>query len=231
MEYLKIIQELIGEEKKALSRNERNEYVGPCFAESKPDRNAIIEIFRSILIHSGLSSWKEDKGRPASFTTTCGAQVYIPIAATNLKPFCISLGNLDTVYASYLSQRLIGRETWHLLIERTHRKELLRKKTSNTQEKTISSSMSKKSIYKAAVEKWGIELQFIMVIQEFAELIKAITNVFRRRGRVDDLLEELADAEIMIEQMRYLYREHDKRFSQIKQAKLDRLRALIGEKE
>lgn len=55
----------------------------------------------------------------------------------------------------------------------------------------------------AAVKKWGMDAQLLQTQEEAAELIVAISHF--RRGRENGkkaVLEELADMEIMLEQMR-----------------------------
>lgn len=62
-------------------------------------------------------------------------------------------------------------------------------------------------ILKRAVEKWGWESQFNMLIEECAELIKAVRKVDRAGGNVEKMgkalnafCEEIADVKIMIAQ-------------------------------
>lgn len=81
-------------------------------------------------------------------------------------------------------------------------------------------------IYQAARDKWGVEPQIDMLVEECAELI-AETNRFRRK-RVDisSWLEELADVEIMIEQMRVIF--SSEVIDKIKRKKLTRLAERTG---
>ncbi|MEE0816119.1 MAG: hypothetical protein U0M13_10705 [Desulfovibrio fairfieldensis] len=60
-----------------------------------------------------------------------------------------------------------------------------------------------RKVCEAAVKKWGLDAQLLQTQEEAAELIVAISHF--RRGRVNskkEVLEELADMEIMLEQMR-----------------------------
>jgi len=61
--------------------------------------------------------------------------------------------------------------------------------------------VSEHNIYKDALEKWGIELQLDMMIEECAEVIQAITHL-KRGGDMGQLIEELADLTIMLRQMK-----------------------------
>ena len=59
-----------------------------------------------------------------------------------------------------------------------------------------------KSIYKRAMEKWGLGPQLGMLQEECAELIMAVNKVNRRKtGAWENMIEELADVELMCEQI------------------------------
>lgn len=60
-------------------------------------------------------------------------------------------------------------------------------------------------IYRAAVDKWGHNSQFEMVVKECAELIAALKRLQRNRTDLMPLLEEIADVEIMSGQMRCIF--------------------------
>jgi len=73
-------------------------------------------------------------------------------------------------------------------------------------------------ILQGAINKWGEALQMDMVIEECAELIQAINKLRRGKdGAISNVREELADVQIMIDQMRLIFdneciqqRENDK---------------------
>lgn len=70
--------------------------------------------------------------------------------------------------------------------------------------------MNKYDIYKAALDKWGVDLQITMMVEECAELIKAVTK-FKRNPNESagiDVLHELADVQIMVEQMRFIFADY-----------------------
>ena len=57
----------------------------------------------------------------------------------------------------------------------------------------------------AAVEKWGVDAQMDMLTEECGELIVATNHYRRGRISVDKFLEEVADVEILLEQMRHIF--------------------------
>ncbi len=65
--------------------------------------------------------------------------------------------------------------------------------------------VERKKLYRKAVEKWGLPLQLIMLMEESAELIQATSKVLRKYKKETTiwrgLVEEIADVEIMIEQI------------------------------
>ena len=76
-------------------------------------------------------------------------------------------------------------------------------------------------IFKTAVYWWGKEAQTDMMIEEMAELTKAILN--ERRGRDHNIAEEMADVKIMLAQMEIIFQnagEVEQRFRE-KVARLD----------
>ena len=76
-------------------------------------------------------------------------------------------------------------------------------------------------IFKPAVYWWGKEAQTDMMIEEMAELTKAILN--ERRGRDQHIAEEMADVKIMLAQMEIIFQnagEVEQRFRE-KVARLD----------
>ncbi len=62
-------------------------------------------------------------------------------------------------------------------------------------------------ICKTAAEHWGIDAQITMMVEEAAELIKALCKYERDKDKSipDYVLEEIADVEIMLQQMRYIF--------------------------
>lgn len=75
------------------------------------------------------------------------------------------------------------------------------------------------TIYEQAISEWGIDAQLDMCIEECAELIQAISKIKRikylkhnnpdkimiTQKRVDNLKEELADVQLMVNQLATMY--------------------------
>lgn len=84
-------------------------------------------------------------------------------------------------------------------------------------------------ILKKAVEKWGWESQFGMIIEECAELIQAARKVDRAEGNIEQMgkalngfCEEMADVKIMIAQFNTntFYKSLTDKHIELKMAKL-----------
>lgn len=60
-------------------------------------------------------------------------------------------------------------------------------------------------IYRKASDTWGQVAQLIVAIEELAELQQAITKVIRTGEVSDNLSEEIADVEIMIAQIKFIF--------------------------
>lgn len=60
-------------------------------------------------------------------------------------------------------------------------------------------------ICRKAVETFGAELQQMVAIEEMGELLQAISKRARGKDNRDNLAEEIADAEIMLEQLKYIH--------------------------
>ena len=65
--------------------------------------------------------------------------------------------------------------------------------------------MNKEKIYQMAISKWGKELQIIMGIEEMAELTKELVKSLRGKDNRENIIEEIADVEIMIGQLKRLF--------------------------
>ena len=93
----------------------------------------------------------------------------------------------------------------------------------------------KKNIHELAVKHFGYQTQEDMFIEELAECIHATMKVKRIRKdaklipveHIIHLAEEIADVEIMIEQMKILHELHEK-VDTIKKEKLKKLAESIG---
>lgn len=87
--------------------------------------------------------------------------------------------------------------------------------------------MREADIYRAALEKWGADAQTLMVFEEMAELQKELCKNARGKDNRGSIAEEIADVQIMLEQMTVL---HDCRamVRTYKTAKLNRLKERLG---
>ena len=65
--------------------------------------------------------------------------------------------------------------------------------------------MDHKLIFEQALKQWGDVLQYDMVVEECAELIHAINAYKRGRATKDQVLDEIADVQIMLNQMRAVF--------------------------
>lgn len=82
------------------------------------------------------------------------------------------------------------------------------------------------SILERAVDTYGVQSQLRKTIEEMAELTKELCKDGGTGDRVDLIAEEIADVEIMLEQLRYIYRRENIDFyvCRWKDAKVDQLR-------
>lgn len=63
--------------------------------------------------------------------------------------------------------------------------------------------------YERALKTWGKVPQMLQVIEEMSELTKEILkNINRHKDNISELIEETADVEIMLEQLKYCYNIH-----------------------
>lgn len=93
-------------------------------------------------------------------------------------------------------------------------------------------SIEKQQIYTKAVEKWGIEAQLFMLVEECAELQKCASKIYR--GNKEDLElkrqlgEEMADVLNMIEQLEFIFN-IDGLVRVKRQEKLERLKERLNQ--
>ena len=67
----------------------------------------------------------------------------------------------------------------------------------------------RKQVYDAALGKYGQKMQAIVAIEEMSEVIKEITKSMRGELNREHLAEEIADATIMLEQLRNMFNIND----------------------
>lgn len=80
----------------------------------------------------------------------------------------------------------------------------------------------------AAVKKWGITLQLVMVVEECAELQKAVTKHWRGEGDVEAIIEEAVDLEWMLRQIEVMF-PHPEVWARIRREKEEHLVLLVNQ--
>lgn len=89
--------------------------------------------------------------------------------------------------------------------------------------------MNRYQVLSKAINTWGYMMQEDICIEEMSELTKAIIKNRRNQdmavsGRIDSIKEEIADVQIMLDQMRLIYGST----SSQEEAKLERLAERLG---
>jgi NTP pyrophosphatase (non-canonical NTP hydrolase) len=80
-------------------------------------------------------------------------------------------------------------------------------------------------IFKATLDKWGVEAQYDQTIEECAELITALKHFKRGKASETKIIEELADVLLMTHQLIFMLGED--RVSQAIDNKLRKLEKLL----
>lgn len=63
-----------------------------------------------------------------------------------------------------------------------------------------------KEIMDKAIQKWGAKAQILVLLEEMSELQKELLkNINREKDNIEAVVDETADVEIMLEQMKYIY--------------------------
>lgn len=65
--------------------------------------------------------------------------------------------------------------------------------------------MRTRDLYTAAVKKFGKEHQLVLCMEEMAELTKELSKNMRGSKNITNISEEMADVEIMLEQLRVIF--------------------------
>lgn len=61
------------------------------------------------------------------------------------------------------------------------------------------------TVLRRALDTYGSTLQIVMTFEEMSELQKELCKYLRGRGSFEYIVEEIADVEIMLEQMKLLF--------------------------
>ena len=67
----------------------------------------------------------------------------------------------------------------------------------------------RKQVYEKALAKFGCKMQATVAVEEMSEVIKEITKALRGELNREHLAEEIADATIMLEQLRQMFNIND----------------------
>lgn len=88
--------------------------------------------------------------------------------------------------------------------------------------------MDDKNIYRLALYKYGAQMQETVCIEELSELQKALCKHIRGNESMTDISEEIADVQIMLEQMIILF-DLESSVKRWRDIKLARLRERLSE--
>ena len=82
--------------------------------------------------------------------------------------------------------------------------------------------MEKEEIYLKLIQKFGVENQCVVAVEELSELQKEVCKMLRKIGNVYNLAEEIADVQIILEQL-VLIHNCESEVMLLKQQKLQRV--------
>lgn len=89
------------------------------------------------------------------------------------------------------------------------------------------------NLFKRTIEKYGADMQIEVLIEECAELIKALQKMKRKKAgmpnaNIDegDIISEAVDVEIMIEQLKFIFLDKE-RWERIRRFKMNRMEARL----
>ena len=82
--------------------------------------------------------------------------------------------------------------------------------------------MEKEEIYLKLIQKFGVENQCVVAVEELSELQKEVCKMLRKIGNVHNLAEEIADVQIILEQL-VLIHNCESEVMLLKQQKLQRV--------
>jgi len=89
--------------------------------------------------------------------------------------------------------------------------------------------MKRTDLYERAINHYGSEAQMTMAIEEMSELTKEICKTFRGSYNEENLVDEIADVEIMLEQLKQIHDLNVKVYKR-KEYKKKRLEKRINDK-
>lgn len=87
--------------------------------------------------------------------------------------------------------------------------------------------MDERSVFLAALKTWGTDAQTVMVFEEMSELQKELCKHARGKNNVEEIAEEIADVQIMLEQMIILH-DCEEAVKEYRRSKIERLKIRLG---
>lgn len=91
--------------------------------------------------------------------------------------------------------------------------------------------MENTEIYLKAIDKWGKQLQMVLLMEEMSELAKEVSKRIRGKPDYDHMAEEIVDVEIMLGQLKLIgskeYTKFDENINSHKKRKIRRLEKLV----
>lgn len=93
--------------------------------------------------------------------------------------------------------------------------------------------VEREEVYKKAIGKWGDKAQLEMAQEEATELALAVRKFVRNPSSetLEHIAEEVADVEIMIEQLKFMYPSLVESVKEQKEFKLNRLKSRVSPEE
>lgn len=89
--------------------------------------------------------------------------------------------------------------------------------------------MDRQEVYRQARDVFGAKSQFVVALEELSETQKEICKFLRGKGDPEHLAEEIADVQIMIEQVKMLCAIDESAVQEQMDSKIERLRERIKE--
>lgn len=86
-------------------------------------------------------------------------------------------------------------------------------------------------IFEKAIETYGKDMQLTVAVEEFSELIKEICKNKRGRDNRDNIIEEMADCQIMLAQIQIIFDIGADEISDKVIEKIERLEKRLAESE
>lgn len=86
--------------------------------------------------------------------------------------------------------------------------------------------MCETEIFRSALDKYGADAQTVMVFEEMSELQKELCKHARGKENVEQIAEEIADVQIMLEQMIILHNCSDA-VKEYRRSKIERLKIRV----